>query len=212
MQAAEPRSAARRRTRAPEPSHVSPSQKMGEATILVNATWAARRMGHPESGTKEGRMHESWRWFGPKDPIDLAAVRQTGATGIVSALHHLPPGALWTADEIAARQRSCEGPPVRLTGLAWTVVESLPVSEDIKRQTGDWREHVADVAREPAEPCGGGDRGRLLQLHAGARLDADRPRLGAAVGGDVHAVRPGRLRGFRPASSWSGRARRFPRP
>jgi mannonate dehydratase len=87
-------------------------------------------------------MHESWRWFGPKDPIDLAAVRQTGATGIVSALHHLPPGVLWTPEEIAARQRMISGPEDAPTGLAWTVVESLPVSEDIKRQTGEWRAHV----------------------------------------------------------------------
>ena len=88
-------------------------------------------------------MQESWRWFGPKDPVDLPAVRQTGAAGIVSALHHLAPGVLWTPEEIAARQRMIAGPDDAPTGLAWTVVESLPVSEDIKRQTGDWREHVA---------------------------------------------------------------------
>ena len=88
-------------------------------------------------------MEESWRWFGPADPVTIDDVRQTGATGIVTALHHLPPGTVWTPEEIAARQRLIAGANNAPTGLDWTVVESLPVSEDIKRQSGDWRGHVA---------------------------------------------------------------------
>jgi mannonate dehydratase len=88
-------------------------------------------------------MHQTWRWFGPKDLVSIDDVAQAGARGIVSALHHLPTGAVWSAEEIARRQqevsRMKDGSP---SGLAWDVVESLPVSEDIKKQQGDWRAHV----------------------------------------------------------------------
>lgn len=83
-------------------------------------------------------MQESWRWFGPQDPISLESVRQTGVRAIVSALHHLPPGVVWSPEEISARQNLIAG----TGGLVWSVVESLPVSEDIKRQSGPWRDHV----------------------------------------------------------------------
>lgn len=88
-------------------------------------------------------MKQRWRWFGPADPIRTEDIVQAGATGIVSALHHLPNGVLWTPEEIAKRQNEAahrsDGTP---SGLAWDVVESLPVSEDIKKQKGDWRAHV----------------------------------------------------------------------
>ncbi|GHA35922.1 mannonate dehydratase [Devosia pacifica] len=88
-------------------------------------------------------MIETWRWFGPNDITTISDVMQTGAQGIVSALHHIPDGLVWTPDEIARRQREiaarADGTP---SGLEWLVVESLPVSEDIKQQTGDWRLHI----------------------------------------------------------------------
>ncbi len=90
-------------------------------------------------------MRQTWRWFGPVDKVTIADARQAGAEGIVTALHHVPYGVVWTREEIARRQqevaRTTDG---AASGLAWEVVESLPVSEAIKTQTGDWREHVAN--------------------------------------------------------------------
>ncbi|GAA3071299.1 mannonate dehydratase [Rhizobium viscosum] len=90
-------------------------------------------------------MKHSWRWFGPNDLTRIDDIVQTGATGIVSALHHVPDGDLWTPQEIARRQQQIanrsDGTP---SGLTWDVVESLPVSEAIKKQKGEWRTHIAN--------------------------------------------------------------------
>jgi mannonate dehydratase len=88
-------------------------------------------------------MRQTWRWFGPRDLTSIDDMRQAGVEGVVSALHHVPTGAVWTREEIARRQdeigRMKDGRP---SSLAWEVVESLPVSEDIKKQKGDWRAHI----------------------------------------------------------------------
>lgn len=97
-------------------------------------------------------MRETWRWFGPPDPITLAEVRQTGAKGIVSALHHLPSGTAWTAAEVAERKAVIEA-----AGLTWDVIESIPMSEPIKTRTGPWRAHIdawIDSLRAVAEAGG----------------------------------------------------------
>jgi mannonate dehydratase len=82
-------------------------------------------------------MEETWRWFGPKDKVPLQHVRQAGATGIVTALHHVPNGAAWGEDEIARRKAEIDA-----AGMRWSVVESIPVTEEIKTRTGDWRKHI----------------------------------------------------------------------
>ncbi len=82
-------------------------------------------------------MEETWRWFGPKDKVPLQHVRQAGATGIVTALHHVPNGTAWSADDVAKRKAE-----VQAGGMRWSVVESIPISEEIKTRTGDWEKHL----------------------------------------------------------------------
>ena len=88
-------------------------------------------------------MRQTWRWFGPQDLVSVDDMLQAGVEGVVSALHHVPSGVIWTPEEIEKRQRDIaamkDGTP---SGLAWEVVESLPVSEEIKKQKGDWRAHL----------------------------------------------------------------------
>ena len=87
-------------------------------------------------------MKQTWRWFGPTDAISIAEIRQTGATGIVSALHHVPAGQAWSVADIQLRKKQIEQPGGVSSGLTWDVVESVPVSEAIKSQNGPVKQHI----------------------------------------------------------------------
>ena len=101
-------------------------------------------------------MRESWRWFGPSDPVTIGDIRQTGATDIVSALHAIPYGEVWPLEEIRAHKALIEAGNSELASLKWTVVESIPVHEDIKLARPGHQKYVDNwiASMENLAQCG----------------------------------------------------------
>ena len=138
-------------------------------------------------------MRQTWRWFGPDDPITLPMIAEAGAAGVVTALHRHNRGQIWPLSEIEGRRAQIEA-----AGLTLDVVESIGVGEEIKTRSGDWRKRIDNYKQSPAPLRPRRGQGVLLQFHGDHRLDAHRPDVARARRRPRAAVRRRRFRRLRP--------------
>lgn len=87
-------------------------------------------------------MQQTWRWFGPKDPVTLTQVKQAGATGVVSSLQHVPTGEVWKVEDVLAHKKLIEN-----NDLQWTVIESIPVHNNIKSRCGNYQQYIENYKK-----------------------------------------------------------------
>ena len=120
-------------------------------------------------------LTQTFRWFGPNDPVTLARIRQTGATGIVNALPHIPVGEEWSLDEINQRKAM-----INAAGLEWNVVESVNIPESVKTAGSERDKHIGNYIKTLQNLAAADIKNCLLQLYAGDGLDTHQPRFPSA--------------------------------
>ena len=159
-------------------------------------------------------MLQGWRWYGPNDPVSLDDIRQAGATDVVTALHQVPIGEAWTRAAVEERKNLIENSQPGRSPLRWSVVESIPIPDDVKRLGGGATRSIEAWIASLRVGRRRRHQDHLLQFHAGRGLVPHRSRMGTAERRQGHALRPGPVRGVRssyPAAARSG-CKNIPRP